>query len=133
VHVLAVEPDAELARALAEELSGAGMRVTAAGSAAEADAAMRAEWPDLVLVDLAVSDCDGLVLVARLRARNAPPIVVLSRTRRRADPVLAFRLGAEDVVHFPYVPGEIAARVQALLRWRKVDATPRRRVMARAG
>lgn len=132
MHVLVVEPDAELAGALAEELSAAGLRVTPAATAAEMDERMRAEWPDLVLLDLAVPDVDGLIVVARLRARNSPPILVLSRTRRRADPVLAFRLGADDVVHCPYVPGEIAARVQGILRWRKTAMAPRRR-MARAG
>jgi len=132
VHVLLTEPDAELARELGDELSAAGCRVTRAATAAETDARLRADRPDLLLVDLAVPDCDGLVLIARLCARNAPPIMALCRSRRRADPVLAFRLGAEDVVRYPCVAGEIAARVDALLRWRKEPAGPRRR-LARAG
>ena len=131
MHVLLVEADAELARALTDELVGTGFRVTLAASAVETDARMHADWPDLVLLDLILPDSDGLVLVARLRARNAPPILVLSRSRRRADPVLAFRLGAEDVVRYPWVPGEIAARVDAILRRRPTNV-PRRR-LARAG
>jgi DNA-binding response OmpR family regulator len=71
---------------------------------------------------------DGLVVLANIRARYDVPVVVCTATMRRRDTVLAFRLGADDVVVKPFELQELDARVRAALRRRggRPDLRPAR-------
>jgi DNA-binding response OmpR family regulator len=100
----------------AAALAAAGYRVRRAGSAAEAEALLDDGQPDLVVLDLLLPDADGLELCLDLKQEVEAPIVVCSATRRRRDPVLALRLGAEDFIARPFAAADLVARVAAVLR-----------------
>lgn len=119
--ILLVEDDAALTQLLGEVFGESGFRVVAAGTGAEAERILRdpsAPPPDLILLDLILPDMDGLVLLANIRARLDTPVIVCTATMRRRDTVLAFRLGADDVVIKPFELQELEARVRAALRRR---------------
>ena len=121
--ILVVEDDAALAELLREYFEESGFRVMAAGTGAEAERILRdpeALHPDVILLDLILPDMDGLVLLANVRARLDTPVIVCTATMRRRDTVLAFRLGADDVVIKPFELQELEARVRATLRRRGV-------------
>jgi DNA-binding response OmpR family regulator len=61
-------------------------------------------------------DTDGLVLCSELRSRGSAPIVLLSGTKRRSDPILGLRLGADDFIAKPFDNRELLARLEAILR-----------------
>jgi DNA-binding response OmpR family regulator len=122
--VLVVEDDASTALLLREILEAAGYGVVVAGTAAEAEQLLRGNTPpDLVILDLILPDMDGLVLLADIRLRHDVPVIVCTATHRKRDTLLAFRLGADDVVTKPFDTEEFAARARAVLR--RATAGPR--------
>jgi DNA-binding response OmpR family regulator len=133
VNLLVVESDDGLWSELGRELRQSGYRVTRAATASETERELARGQFDLVVLDLIVPDGDGLLLLAQLRAEDDVPLIALSRSQRRSDPVLAFRLGADDVVRYPFVAGELEARAGVLLMRR--SATRLRKVASavRAG
>lgn len=96
-----------------------GYTVHTERTAAEALRAMEAACPDVILLDLNLPDADGLVLVDRLRTRDAScriPIIVLSARDRQVDRVLSLKLGADDFIRKPFELDELQARIEAVLR-----------------
>jgi two-component system KDP operon response regulator KdpE len=114
--ILVVEDDSSIAQFVAASLSAAGMRPYAAGTAAEAEAALHSAQPDLLIVDLGLPDEDGVALIARLRQRLALPILVLSARLQEAQKIEALDAGADDYLTKPFGVGELLARVRAMLR-----------------
>ncbi|HUL65694.1 MAG TPA: winged helix-turn-helix domain-containing protein, partial [Burkholderiaceae bacterium] len=78
---------------------------------------------DLVLLDLKLPGEDGLRLARDLRERATLPIVLLTGRNEEADRVMGLELGADDYVTKPFSPRELLARVRAVLRRYRVQAT----------
>jgi two-component system OmpR family response regulator len=116
--ILLVEDDPAWGRVLTDALASHGHGVRSVASAAAARAAVAAERPDLIVLDLTLPDEDGLVLCADLKAATAVPVLICSLTRRRRDVVLGLRLGADDFVARPCDLDELVERVGVLLRSR---------------
>jgi len=72
--------------------------------------------PDLILLDLMLPDIDGLVLCSLLKSVSDVPIIICSGSTRRADPILALKLGADDFVRKPFDVDDLLARIEAVLR-----------------
>jgi DNA-binding response OmpR family regulator len=123
--ILLVEEDAALAQKLRQRLTDRGYIVSLAASAAEAEARVDTVTPDLVVIDLTLPDQHGLVLCANLSERLRVPIIICISTQRKDDAVLAFRLGAADVVAKPLSIDELEARIARALR------APTRRLVTR--
>lgn len=89
-HILIVEDDAAIRATLVEVLAGEGYRVREASDGAEALAAVGAERPDLVVLDLHMPVMDGRTFVERLRAAEATravPVVLMTGATLAAEPV----------------------------------------------
>ncbi len=71
---------------------------------------------DLVLLDLMLPGMDGYEVLRRLRAISNVPIIMLTAKKTHTDKILGLKLGADDYVGKPFSPGEVAARVRAVLR-----------------
>jgi DNA-binding response OmpR family regulator len=132
IDVLQVEDDPDFAEYVAGVL-GPDYSVRHATTAAAARRAIRAEDPDLIVLDLILPDADGLVLCADLRSETTAPILICSATVRRRDAALGLRLGADAFMAKPFDADEFRARVEALLRRRPGttrEAPPRERADA---
>jgi DNA-binding response OmpR family regulator len=93
-----------------------GIAVVAAASAAAGLRAVRAERPDLVIVDVGLPDSDGFDLLARIRSESDVPIIMLTARGDVEDRVRGLDLGADDYVAKPFHFAELLARVRAHLR-----------------
>jgi two-component system KDP operon response regulator KdpE len=115
-HILIVEDDPGLARALAITLNARGYRTTVAvtGSAGLARAADT--HPDLILLDLGLPDLDGVSIIQAVRGWSPVPIVVLSARQTSGDKVEALDAGADDYVSKPFAMDELLARIRAATR-----------------
>lgn len=71
---------------------------------------------DLVVLDLMLPGMDGYEVFRRLRAVSNVPIIMLTAKKTHMDKILGLKLGADDYVAKPFSPGEVAARVRAVLR-----------------
>jgi DNA-binding response OmpR family regulator len=113
VRLLVVEDEDAIAGPLVEGLQREGFAVE---RAATGEAALAAEAPDLVLLDLRLPDLDGLEVCRRLRERSRVPIIVVSARGEEVDRVVGLELGADDYVVKPFGLRELIARIKAVLR-----------------
>ncbi len=117
--ILLVEDDAALAADIVAALSssaGANCSVWHAETAADARAVLRQGRPDLIILDLTLPDVDGLVFCTQLKSEAPEVPFMICSEATTAEKVLAFKLGAEDVVAKPFELAELEARVEAILR-----------------
>jgi two-component system KDP operon response regulator KdpE len=115
-HILVVDDDAGLARALAINLRAHGYDVETALDGRAALTAAGARRPDLVILDLGLPDLDGVEVVSGLRGWSTSPILVLSARNTQDQKVAALDAGADDYVTKPFGMDELLARVRAALR-----------------
>lgn len=113
-HVLVLHGDAQRAGLVALTLSGAGFRTTVETSGLRGLERMRHGGVALVVLDLALSDIDGLS-VLRSASEVAPdvPIVVVSSRSDVRSKVICLELGARDYITTPFDPVELVARARA--------------------
>jgi DNA-binding response OmpR family regulator len=114
--ILLAEDDPVVAAMLKETLEFKGYSVWPAESGAEVVAILKDSVPDLIILDLMLPDTHGLVLFFDIKERADVPVIVCSGTKRKEDPVLSLRLGAEDFIYKPFSPHELQARIEAVLR-----------------
>jgi DNA-binding response OmpR family regulator len=116
--ILVVEDDRVVAETLRLYLEHAGFRTLLAGDGRRGlELALREEIA-LVLLDVLLPGLDGREVCRRLRAASSVPIVMLTARTAEEDVVAALEAGADDYVGKPFRPGEVVARVRALLRRR---------------
>jgi two-component system phosphate regulon response regulator OmpR len=122
--VLICDDEADLREMLAEYLGKRGFRVREAGRAAELRAALEAERPDAILLDITMPGEDGLSVLRGLAAQaDAPPVIMLTAAGDVVDRVVGLELGADDYLAKPVDLRELAARIKAVLR-RSAPAAP---------
>lgn len=118
-NIFLVEDDSEMRRITRLLLERAGYRIEEAGAAEEALTEIQKKSPDLLLSDIELPGMSGIQLCETLR--NDPrtaglPIILLTVRRSDMDKVKGLRTGADDYITKPFVPQELLARVEALLR-----------------
>lgn len=122
MHVLLVEDDDAIAEPLVKGLEREGFAVARVSTG---EAALAADEPDIVLLDLGLPDIDGYEVCRRLRARSDVPIVVLTARSEEVDRVVGLELGADDYVVKPFGFRELVARMRAVTR-RRLPREPER-------
>ncbi len=124
-RILVVEDELAIAELLAINLRHAGHEVTLAASAEQAQRAIDAVLPDLVVLDWMLPGQSGLSLAKRWRSQSRTkelPIILLTARAEEADKVLGLDAGADDYLTKPFSPGELLARIRAVLRRRLPEA-----------
>jgi two-component system, OmpR family, phosphate regulon response regulator PhoB len=119
--VLIVEDEPQIQELVAINLQHSGHKVVRASSAEEAENAIRAALPDVVVLDWMLPGESGLAFARRLRsdARTRDlPIVMLTARAMEQDKVSGLEAGADDYLTKPFSPKELAARIKAVLRRR---------------
>src|SRR5574341_1281441 len=119
--VLVVEDEPQIQELLAVNLEHSGHKVVRAASAEEAEAAIRAELPDVLVLDWMLPGESGIAFARRLRADERTrdlPILVLTARAMEQDKITGLEAGADDYLTKPFSPRELAARIKAVLRRR---------------
>ena len=122
-HVLALDDDPSIRDLIGAYLGENELRVTTVASGKELDAVMARETIDLVVLDLRLPGEDGMQIARRLRETSGIPILMLTGRADEADRVMGLELGADDYLTKPFSPRELLARIRALLRRARAQAT----------
>ena len=118
-RILVVEDDPDIAELIVRYLEKADFLVRCVANGRAALDAIAEQLPDLVVLDLMLPQIAGLEVCRRLRtdSRTATvPIIILTARADESDRIVGLELGADDYLGKPFSPGELVARVRALLR-----------------
>ena len=115
-EVLVVDDDPDVLGLVEAVLLAEGFVVRTAATSTEAIASVRADRPNVVLLDLMLADSDGLDVLTEIHALADVPVVLLTGRGAEADRVLGLRMGAEDYIVKPFSPAELVARIDTILR-----------------
>jgi len=115
-RILVCDDDPQILRALRLVLRAAGYEVLATATGEEALDRAAVGRPDAAIIDLMLPDRPGIEVCDELRSWSELPIIVLSAVTEEQTKIEALQHGADDYVTKPFAPGELVARVQAVLR-----------------
>lgn len=114
--VLIVDDDPKLVELLRLYLERDGYRVRTAATGREALDSLAGGQPDLLVLDLMLPEVSGLEVCRAVRERSDLPIIMLTAKTMEADRIAGLNCGADDYVTKPFSPGELLARIRAVLR-----------------
>ena len=115
-RILVVDDDTSLLRALRINLTARGYTVDLAADGQTALTTAAKHPPDLLIVDLGLSDMDGVEVIEGIRGWLPVPVIVLSARHLEQAKVRALDAGADDYVTKPFDTAELLARVRVAQR-----------------
>ncbi|MFQ5609237.1 MAG: response regulator transcription factor [Gammaproteobacteria bacterium] len=77
---------------------------------------LKAEDPDLVILDVMLPEQDGFEVCRKIRKTSAVPIIMLTARGEVTDRIVGLEIGADDYLPKPFEPRELVARIQNVLR-----------------
>jgi two-component system response regulator ResD len=115
-RILVADDDRNIAALVKMYLAKAGFDVTVASDGDETQRLLKEQAFDLVVLDIMMPGPDGIQIIRNLRRRSELPVIFLSARSSDVDKVAGLQLGADDYVTKPFIPQELVARVQSVLR-----------------
>ncbi|MFI4928342.1 MAG: response regulator, partial [Burkholderiales bacterium] len=118
-RLLVVEDDPDVARLVQAQLEREGYEVVVNATGAGVLEQVASLLPRMLILDLMLPQAHGLELLRALRQDprfHQLPVLVLTALGSEAERVHGLDLGADDYMHKPFSPRELAARVRARLR-----------------
>jgi DNA-binding response OmpR family regulator len=116
LRALVVDDEAPLVQIVSTYLEREGFEVLAAGDGEQAVEIAREHAPDLIVLDLMLPGIDGIEACRQIRAFSDAYIVMLTAKAEETDKIIGLSTGADDYLTKPFSPGELVARVRAMLR-----------------
>lgn len=114
--MLLIDDDEKLNVLLGEYLGRFNFVVRAVVHPDEGLRALKADPPDIVILDVMLPDMDGFAVCRKMREASRVPIIMLTARGDVADRIVGLELGADDYLPKPFEPRELMARMQAVLR-----------------
>ncbi|SFL88856.1 response regulator [Pelosinus propionicus] len=118
-NILVVDDEPSIIELLEFNLQKAGYHVLKAENGHEALQLVRANKPDLIILDLMIPGIDGIEVCRRLKGQQETagiPIIMLTARNEEVDKIVGLELGADDYMTKPFSPRELMARIKAVLR-----------------
>jgi DNA-binding response OmpR family regulator len=117
-RVLVVDDEPTIREIVSRYLRHAGYDAEVAGDGVAALTSFARQRPDVVVLDVMMPGLDGLEVMRRIHGHQGArtPIILLTARGEESDRIAGLSLGADDYVVKPFSPGELVARVGAILR-----------------
>lgn len=122
-RILIVEDEEKLALLQADYLRNAGFDSHRLANGLEVIPWLKSNTADLILLDVMLPGCDGLMLCRDIRAFSTVPVIMVTARIEEIDRLLGLELGADDYICKPFSLREMVARVKAILRRSSPSAT----------
>ena len=116
MKILVVDDDRVLADVITFMLHKEGYDVIQAHDGRSALERWKKEDPDLLILDVNMPKMDGFEVCRRIRAEGETPVLMLTVRGEEDDILSGFDIGVDDYMVKPFSPGQLVARVKAILR-----------------
>ena len=117
MHILVIEDEQKVARAVRQGLEAEGYQVTVAPTGEEGFFLATTRAFDLIVLDLMLPGRSGLEILAALRTQKCTArVIILTAKDAVEDRVLGLDTGADDYLVKPFAFPELLARIRALTR-----------------
>jgi two-component system KDP operon response regulator KdpE len=116
VLVIAESPDVVEIIGLCFHMRWPDATVLSTGSGREAVGRVETDAPDIVILDLALRDVQGVQVLKEIRRFSDLPLIVVSGDSNETTKITALEMGADDYLTKPFSPTELMARAKAVLR-----------------
>jgi two-component system, OmpR family, response regulator RegX3 len=123
-HVTVIEDEVSISDPLRSALEREGYAVSVEATGNGGLESVRADEPDIVLLDLMLPDLDGRDVCRAIRQTSDVPIIMLTARGLETDRVVGLELGADDYLVKPFSMAELIARIRAVLRRTGERAVP---------
>lgn len=124
ISVLLVDDDEELTEMLSEYLEREGFCATAVHTGEEGEIQALSGRYSIVVLDVMLPRLSGIEVLRRIRASSQVPVLLLTARGDNIDRITGLELGADDYVPKPSSPGELVARLRAIMRRVQPQETP---------
>ena len=114
--ILVVDDDDELCALIIDFLTPHGFSVEAVHDGRQGLARALRGGVDLVILDVMLPVLSGFEVLAMIRRSSAVPVIMLTARTAQADRIEGLNAGADDYLPKPFGPGELLARIRAVLR-----------------
>ena len=114
--ILVVEDDAPVRNLITTTLKAHDYRFLTAANGESAILEASSHNPEIMLLDLGLSDIDGVEVIRRVRSWSQMPIIVISARSEDADKIDALDAGADDYLTKPFSVEELLARLRVTQR-----------------
>lgn len=115
--ILLIEDEPAMLLGIKDLLEFEGFRVLTAATGKQGCAIARQDHPNVVLLDLMLPDINGYQVCEEIRRQDPfVPIIMLTARGQEADKIRGLDSGADDYMTKPFSPGELVARLRAILR-----------------
>ena len=114
--VLVVDDEDDIVTLMRDFLEAEGYRVLAAADGPAALDMLRTDQVDCVLLDVMMPGLSGFDVLRTIRETSQVPVLFLSARQEDSDKIRGLGLGGDDYIVKSSTPGEIVARVKAVLR-----------------
>ena len=122
-RVLVIDDDIELCNLVSRYLTQEGFQIDLIHDGAAGAEHALSEDHAIVVLDVMMPGVTGFEVLRRIRAASRIPVLMLTAKGDALDRVLGLEMGADDYLPKPFNPQELVARIRAILRRAKPDAT----------
>jgi len=126
-RIVLAEDEADIASVIVDYLRHAGYRVDHFADGTEALEALRADPPDLAILDLMLPGTHGLAILEACSAERLCPVICVTAKVEEVDRLIGLEMGADDYVTKPISPKVLVSRVNALFR--RINKEPEEKVL----
>lgn len=116
MRILVVDSDRDLVEMLTSWLKTLGYDVRRAYTVEHAKTEWVEQEPDLVILDSALQDADGLEMCREMRSKHDAFVLIVTDGKEVQDEVRCLNAGADDYLRKPFFPSQLLARIRAVSR-----------------
>ncbi len=114
--MLIAEDNPQILKILTDYANKENFRVHPAKDGVEAWELFESHSFDVILLDVCMPQMDGFTLCRKIRSQSTVPIIMVTAKGEDYERIMGLDIGADDYIVKPFSPGEVMARVRAVLR-----------------
>lgn len=114
--VLIADDNVQLLNILKASAEKEGYKVITASDGESAILAFNSQNPQIILLDVMMPKLDGFQVCREIRKTSNVPIIMITARGEDFEKIMGLEIGADDYIVKPFSPGEVMARIKAVMR-----------------